>query len=356
MAFTRPSHKTIVGLDIEAGSIAATELSPNGTAHVANTAVAPLPTGLFADGEVADVAGLADSLRELFADGNLSKHVRVGLANQRIAVRTLVLPQLADRKALDAAVVFNAQDHIPMPLEQAVLDYQVVEHITDEDGVAQVIVVAVAARRDMVAKALDAVRKAGLRPVGMDLSAFGMIRALRSRGESVEAVGAAAGPARLYCHLGDTMNLAVAEGSSCLFTRVSAYGVEPLAERLVDRARLTPEHAREWLRHVGLGVEESTIEGDSEIVAATREILEEGAQKLAEEIRLSLEFYASQPRARIVEGGVLSGFGSAIPGLSERLASELSMPLDRGRPVALAGMDDADAARLTLSYGLALED
>jgi type IV pilus assembly protein PilM len=351
MAFTRPSHKTIVGLDIETGSVAATELSRNGTAHVTNTAVTPLPGGLFADGEVTDTAGLAETLRTLFAESNLSKHVRIGLANQRIAVRTLVLPQLADRKALDAAVVFNAQDHIPMPLEQAVLDYQVVEHVTDEDGVAQVVVVAVAARRDMVANALEAVRKAGLKPIGIDLSAFGMIRALRSRHDSAEA-----GPARLYCHLGDTVNLAVAEGASCLFTRVSPFGIEPLAQRLVDRARLTPEHARQWLRHVGLGVEEAQLDGDPEIVKASREILEEGAQKLAEEIRLSLEFYASQPRARMVESGVVSGFGSAIPGLSERLSEELSMSLERGRPAALAGMEEADSARLTLSYGLALED
>jgi type IV pilus assembly protein PilM len=356
MAFARTQHKTIVGLDIETGSIAATELSRNGTAHVTNTAVSPLSSGLFADGEVTDTAGLADALRNLFAEGNFSKHVRVGLANQRIAVRTLVLPQLADRKSLDAAVVFNAQEHIPMPLEQAVLDYQVVEHLTDEDGTSQVVVVAVAARRDMVNKALDAVRSAGLRPVGLDLSAFGMIRALRSRRDAVAGEANGSGPARLYCHLGDTVNLAVAEGSNCLFTRVSSFGIEALAQRVVDRVRLTPEHARQWLRHVGLGVDEAQIEGDAEIVKASREVLEDGAQKLVEEIRLSLEFYASQPRARMVEGGVLSGFGSAVPGLSERLAAELSMPLERGRPAALAGMDDADAARLTLSYGLALED
>lgn len=349
----------MVGLDIESGSAAATELSRNGSVQVTGTAVTPLPNGLFADGEVTDPAGLSEALGEMFTEKNLSKHVRVGLANQRIAVRTLILPQLSDRKELDAAVMFNAQDNIPMPLEQAVLDYQVVEHVTTEDGLSQVVVVAVAARRDMVGKVLEAVRKAGLRPVGIDLAAFGMIRALRSRADSPAPSGNGSdsgAPARLYCHLGDTMNLAVAEESNCLFTRVSTFGMEALAQRLVDRESLTSEHARQWLCHVGLDADPASIEGTPEIVKASREVLEEGVHKLVEEIRLSLEFYASQPRARSIEAAVVSGLGSAIPGLTERLAAELAMPLERGRPSALTGLADVDAARLTLSYGLALED
>ena len=75
-----------------------------------------------------------------------------------------------------------------MPLDQAVLDWQVIGHTTDENGDRKVDVVAVAARRDMIAQVLKAVSVAGLRPIGIDHSAFGMIRAL------AREVGAPVGP------------------------------------------------------------------------------------------------------------------------------------------------------------------
>ena len=72
-----------------------------------------------------------------------------------------------------------------MPLENAVMDWQVVGHSSGENGERYVGVVVVAAHRDTLGGLLDAVDRAGLRPVGIDLSAFGMVRALAS--ESYEA-------------------------------------------------------------------------------------------------------------------------------------------------------------------------
>ena len=100
-----------------------------------------------------------------------------GVANQRVVVRTLRLPQIEDRKELETAVRFQAQDHIPMPLEQAVLDWQVVAQRVGEGG-KQMDVVVVAARREMVSALASRLRRAGLKPVGIDVAAFGMIRAL----------------------------------------------------------------------------------------------------------------------------------------------------------------------------------
>ena len=72
---------------------------------------------------------------------------------------------------------FQAQDQIPMPLDQAVLDFQPLGIVETAEGPRQRVVL-VAARRDMVERVLAAVRAAGLRPEGIDLSAFAMIRAL----------------------------------------------------------------------------------------------------------------------------------------------------------------------------------
>ena len=129
------------------------------------------------DGEVADVDGLATTLKELFAQHKLPKNVRVGLANQRIVMRTIDLPPMTDAKQLASVIRFQAQDHIPMPLDQAVLEHHSLGTVQTPDG-ERTRVVLVAARRDMVARLVEALRRAGLRPQGVDLSAFAMVRAL----------------------------------------------------------------------------------------------------------------------------------------------------------------------------------
>jgi type IV pilus assembly protein PilM len=349
--------KSIVGLDIEAGSIAATEVQANGAVHVARTATAALEPGIFNEGEVTDAEALGEALSAMFSDNKLGKSVRLGIANQRVAVRTLHLPAIEDPKELEAAIRFQAQDHIPMPLEQAVLDYHVVGREANSEGEQRAVVVAVAARRDMIARCVEALQSAGLRPVGIDLSAFGMIRAL-AREAQAQSVAAADEqvPATLYCNLGDVTNLAVARGSVCLFTRVSTFGIEGVAQRLAERRRLSLEHARQWLVHVGLERPAGEVDGDPDTVAVARDILSEGAAKLTDEIRLSLEFYGAQEGALAVENVIACGPGAAVPGLLDRLGVELGKPVGFGRPAALGSQDVGAAARLTLSYGLALEE
>jgi type IV pilus assembly protein PilM len=382
LSFSKRQEKSIVGLDVEAGSIAATEVHSNGSVAVARHGIAPLAPGVFREGEIVDPEALADAVKDLFAEHKLSRTVRLGIANQKVAVRTLHLPPIENASELETAIRFQAQDHIPMPLDQAVLDWEVIGHTNTPSGERRIDVVAVAGRRDMLAAAIEALRAAGLRPVGIDLAAFGMIRALA--GGQYDAVGAAgfvnapaipyeerighesAGvaevaepasvPATLYCNLGDVVNLAVAQGRSCLFTRISAFGVEGMAQRLAERRQLTLEHARQWLAHVGLDRPVAEVEGDAETAAASREVLTEGAAKLIDELRLSLEFYGAQDGAVAVESVVACGPGTTIPGLVDRLQTGLGYPFSVGRPQALGHLGDDAAARLTLSYGLALEE
>jgi type IV pilus assembly protein PilM len=361
-------QKTVVGLDVDAGSVAAAELAGDGRS-VSRVAVAPLEGGLIKEGEVADPEALSAALRAMFDEHKLPKTVRLGIANQRVAVRTFRLPLIEDPDERETAVRFQAQEHLPMPLEQAVLDHQVIARFTGEDGTKGMEVIAVAARRDMVRTLLGAVRGAGLKPAGVDLSAFALIRALAPDASEAKTTteddghgdtnGAANGtpvPTVMYCNLGDVTNLAVARGSSCLFTRISSFGVETMAQRLASRRTLSLDHARQWLAHVGLDKPEGEIEGDAEIISAGREALEWGASKLADELRLSLEFYGAQEGAPAVERIAIAGPGSTIPGLSARLQETLGQPFSIVRPHALAGLGDAEAARLTVSYGLALEE
>jgi type IV pilus assembly protein PilM len=352
----------VVGLDIEAGSAAAAEVRQNGGAPVSAAAVEPLPPGVFHEGEVVDADRLAEALKELFGKNKLAKDVRLGIGNQRVIVRTLRLPAIEDPKEMESAVRFQAQEQIPMPLDQAVFEHQVVGGVPAEEGAQpQLDVVVVAARRDMIRSFLEPIRRAGLQPVGVDLSAFGMIRALAGAGTGAEASTEALDPtapaedAVLYCNVGDTTNLAVARRRACLFTRVSSVGLEGIAGRLAGETQLSPEHAAQWLHHVGLELPVEQVEGDPAVVATVRRVLEEGVGGLVDELRLSLDYYGAQESAVRVGRVVLSGPGSAIPGLATQVEERIGLPVAVSRPAALADFDEGTAARLTLPYGIALE-
>ena len=149
----------------------------NGSIVAERAAGVPLAADVMRDGEVVDETALGETLKELFGAHNLGKRVRVGVANQRTVLRTLELPPVTDQKELAAAVSFQAQDQVPMPLGNAVLDFHALGIIETPAGPRQRVVL-VAAQRDMVERLLSAVRQAGLTAEGVDLSAFALIRSL----------------------------------------------------------------------------------------------------------------------------------------------------------------------------------
>jgi type IV pilus assembly protein PilM len=336
--------KTLVGLDIDATGIVAASVVVNGRVRVERVAFTPLDPGIIRDGEVADVDGLAEALKTLYRENKgLDKRVRVGLANQKIVVRVVDLPYLEDAKELEAAVRFQAQDQLPMPLEHAVLDHQPLAVVNDDAGRRQRVLL-VAARREMVERVLAALRSAGLKPEGVDLSAFATVRALHRAGPDDELV--------LYLAIGGLTNLAVARGTECTFARASGSGVEALAVELAERAALTLEHAYGWLAHVGVQDPVEDVTGDRQIVEHARQILLDGVRRIASEVRSSLDFHRMQEDAGTVSRAVMTGPASAIPGFDVALASELGIPVEQGLvDGAPAGID---AGRVTVAAGLAL--
>jgi type IV pilus assembly protein PilM len=298
------SSREPVGLDVDSGYVAAVQASGG---RIAAGASMDLPDGLVVEGEVADVDGLADALKEFFKQNGLPRSVRLGVANQQVAVRELELPRIDDEADLAAAIRFKAEEAVPMPLAEAVLDHQVIGHGTNFEGTATTQVMVVAARQGMVERLADAARAAGLRPQGIDLNAFALVRLLADPSAPQEQ-------ARVYCHLAGVANLAVAVGSTCLFTRTLS--VVPAAE---------PELA---------------------------------AAQLAEEIQPSIDYYLGQPGAKLVGDVVLSGPGAAAGGLADALSPLLGLPVTVANPLGTlnrVGLPPGeDPQRHTIAAGLAL--
>jgi type IV pilus assembly protein PilM len=366
------SQKPIVGLDIEPGFIAAAEFTNGQGLTLTKAATSVLQPGLFHDGEVVDVDGLADQLKAFFADRKLSRRIRLGVANQRVVLRVIELPSIDDEDELDAAVRFKAQEELPMPLDQAVLDHRVLERFSREGG-TYIRVLVVAVRRETVEALLAAARKAGLTPDLIDLSAFAIVRSLYKPADDAvaatmgqegvapgETLGPAPLPGTLYCYVGGLTNLAIATGSTCLFNRVLPNGFESMASTLAERRGLTLDHARQWLRHVGMEREVESIEGEPEIVSEAREVMVQAARRLADEVRLSLEYYqGSVPDAHRVERMVVAGPAIAIPGFANSLGAEFGLPVEMrsfGHVNVEPGvLDEVDSSQLTVAAGLALD-
>ncbi len=316
LTLSKKNPRGSVGLDLDGGFVAAVQASGG---RISRAASAELPTGVITDGEVTDIAGLSTSLKNFFKDNWLPTRVRLGVSNQQIVVRHLELPLIQDQTELAAAVRFQAAEAIAMPLEEAVLDFQVLGQVEGREGSQRIRVVVVAARKAMIERFVEGVRGAGLKPEGIDLNAFALVRALaKNQPETADTTPGAATtslqPARVYCHLGGVTNLAVAIGDVCLFTR-------PLST--------------DWRE-----------EGD--MVASA----------LAEEIRLSIDFYMAQPDARAVGEVLLSGPGSSIDSLADELSALIHLPVTVADPLggleANGALEGEDPYRHTVAAGLAL--
>jgi type IV pilus assembly protein PilM len=274
----------VVGLDIQPGYVAAVRAHVNGGIVVERAASAPLPPDTVREGEVFDEQALGEVLDELFREAGLGRRVRVGLANQRTVLRTLELPPVSDRKELAAAVRFQAEDQVPMPLATAVLDFHSLG-VFDTPGGPKQRVIVVAAQREMVERLLRAVRHAGLRPAGVDLSAFALIRSLyhqqgngglahadaaASEGTGAEVSEGAEGAAPervLYLNVGGLTNMAIAEGTLCRFTRVVGGGLEAMAVEIAERRGIPFVEARAQLAALDLEAPPASVAVEPPVAA-----------------------------------------------------------------------------------------
>lgn len=340
--------RTIVGLEIEPGRVTAAEVSLNGTIRLTRAATAELPVGVVRDGEVVDVDAVSTALKQLWSEHKgLGKEVRIGVANAKIVVRTVDVPPVTNPAEIDAVVRQVAADELPMPMESAVLDYEPIGIVETAQGQRQRVVL-IAARREMVEAVMAAVVGAGLKPRGVDLSAFAMIRVL----------GAGRPDSALYLSIGGVANLAVVVDGVCTFTRVTGAGIEGMSIELAERRGLTLEHARKWVRHVGLELPIEEIDGDEDIVADARSVLTDGTRRLATEVRASLEFHATQNAAGAeLERAVLTGAAVGVAGFAEAFSRELGIPVETRNVAADADVIAAnELAGMTIAAGLAVEE
>jgi type IV pilus assembly protein PilM len=339
-AARRPA--TVTGLEIGATKAIAAQARLQGGQIVAERVAArELPPGLMRDGLVTDPERLAAELKSFFSEHKFSKRVRVGLGTPRTVLRMIDLPPLED-KDIRAALVMQAQERIPMPLDRAVMDFQKVGLVDTSEG-QRLRVIVVVTEREGVELLLDTLRRAGLKPEGIDLSIFSVIRSLNHHVEASD------GPV-LYAQLGDLVNIAIAENSVCRFTRQAPQGLAMLLARLAENRGIPLEEAHKLL-HAGDG---EGLPGEGEISVA--DLLSRAALELGSELRAAAEFYSTQFGPEVVSTGVVAGPLASLPGFIETLSAASGLELRCGEVVADGpdALGEVDARIAPVAAGLAV--
>jgi type IV pilus assembly protein PilM len=354
-------HKQLVGLKVGGSQLAAAHVRNNGHAEVAQLAREPLEAGIVVGGELRDPDALAEALKLFFAKHKLPKrNVRLGIANNRIGVRTLEVVGIADPKQLANAIRFRAQEALPIPIEEAVLDYHVLSEGTNEEGESVRRVLLVVAYRELVDRYLDACRRAGIRLVGIDLEAFALLRTLAPPRE--EGYGRA-GSALVAVAIGhDRTTFAVSDGRACEFTRVLEWGGYSLNVAVARALDLTPSAAEPVKRSLSLHGSEIVEELAPEQAEAAREAMRKQVNTFARELVSSLQFYQGQPGSLPIGSITLTGGTAHLGGLAEELERLIGVTVVVGDPLVRVELgkkvaeDEEQVGSFAIAIGLGIED
>jgi type IV pilus assembly protein PilM len=352
--------KKITGLKIGASQLAAARVANNGSAELLQVARTPLEPGIVVGGELRDPDALAEALKEFFAKNNLPKKgVRLGIANNRIGVRTFDIAGIDDDKQLTNAIRFRAQETLPIPIDEAVLDYQVLGDGRTEDGQPTKRVLLVVAYRDLIDRYVDACKKAGISLVGIDLEAFALLRALHAPQEAVDADADAALVAVAIGH--DRSTFAVSDGRICEFTRVLEWGGSALNVAIARALDAAPSEVDGVKRALAL-TDEMVPEGlTPEQAQKARDAMRRAIQTFARELVSSLQYYQNQPGSLGIGEIVLTGGTAHLAGLAGELERLIGVRVRVGDPLARMKVskkvgEAEQVGSLAVAIGLGIED
>jgi type IV pilus assembly protein PilM len=326
--------RRLIGLDVGTNAVTVAEVSAGEPPRLELFAQVALPRDAMREGEVADEGAVAEAVARLRAEVGLKKTpVRVGVASPRVIVRQVEMP-LMSREELASALQFQAADLIPIPIEDAVLDFAILGTDTASDGDQTMRVLLAAAQANTVLRLVSAVEAGGLPVAAVDLQALALTRALARRvpayapapaGDGGVAVDSGGGAEGIVSFGGGVTAITVHEGGVPRFVRVLGTGGRELTDAIAAELDIPAETAEALKRQLSSGV------GD-ELVARARTAIERPLAVLLDEVRSSIDYYRNQPGANRLSRVIATGGSSQLPDLPERMSALVGVPVDLAQP------------------------
>jgi len=347
-----PTQGGALGLEIGASNLKLVEL---GGRHLQlrSFAMRPTPPDLFHEGMILEPNALADEIRLLVEEAGAKKRrVITALANQVAITRIISVPRM-ERKELEEAIRWEAERYIPFPLEEVVLDFDLLDDPSELEEGEEMEVIIAAAKEEVVVQLAETLYAAGLNPVAIDLKPFAGLRTIEPflSPQENEAEENEVAPITTYLEIG-------AESSSLVFLR----GERPL---LVRALRIAGNHFTQAIaKAFGLDLERAehikreyalaTLSTEDEAAMAEMEERTDGPSPaqiydaihpilldLTTEVRRSFDFFRSQFEEHHLHQAYLAGGGSKLKGLKGLLSDALGITFVEINPWSQIKIDES---------------
>jgi type IV pilus assembly protein PilM len=259
---------------------------------------------------------------------------RYAISGQSVFIRFVKLPPLGEEN-IEQIVTFEAQQHVPFPINEVVWDYQLLEGGEEKE------VTLVAIKSDALDEINDAVNEAGVGTAEIDAAPMALYNAMR------RAVADLSEPTLLIDIGAKTTNLLYVEGSK-FFTRSVAVGGVSLTTAIekeygISFADAEAQKVTNGLVALGGGHTEQL----DEAVAALAMTLRNALSRLPSEIARTTNYYRSQHGGSAPKRVLLAGGGANLPYLKEFFEEKMRLPVEFFNPLsAVAVAKGVDVDRL----------
>lgn len=356
-----------VSVDFGSTALRAIEYTEDkkGNVTVHGTHVQPLRPGVIHRGRVADPEELTAVLKTLKSEaGFKAKDIVFGLSNNAVVVRRAPVDWQPD-KFFRQSLPYAIPDGILIEDVDYQIDYhplgEYVDTLANGDQVRRVQVLIVAAETEVVQGYIDTIRAAGLRPSRADHLGFALTRlAARSGREGVEAVVDIGSQAT---------NMVLHLGGQPLFVRHLSKGLEAIVDELSSQFGWETAAAVQALQALGVStaIPMSVVGAGAFGAEAPQEepphpaqpIIDRYATDFISEIRTSVDWFLQNSQTiSSLDRVILSGGGAVLPGMADRIAAELHIPIEVAQPFSTLNAKNVDispddAPRWATAAGLA---
>ncbi len=285
--------------------------------------------------DAARPAQIRAAIGELVGRLGIKGKARYAISGQSVFIRFVKLPPLDDDN-IEQLVTFEAQQHVPFPLEEVVWDYEILEAAGEKE------VVIVAIKGDALEEINDGVNDSGLATSEVDVSPMALYNAFRAAYPDLDE------PVLLIDVGAKTSDLLYIEGNR-FFTRSANVGGSAISTAIskefgVPFAEAEAHKTQSGLVALGGGHTEQLDEATAALAMCIRNAM----TRLATEIPRTTNYYRSQHGGSAPKRVFLAGGGANLPYAKEFFEEKLRLPVDYFNPLpAITVGPDVDTDRLS---------
>jgi len=306
----------IFGLDIGRSFIKLVQVEVKGSKKVLVAAsVVPTPDGGIQSESPVDLNKVSEAVKSCVSAAKIeSDKCAVSLIESQVVSRLIQLPALTD-KELASAINWEAEQYIPLPIKDVILQYKVINKNEASGGETKMDVLLIAAPKRVVQKYITVVKDAGLSPEALETESAALTRSLTKPTD----------PPTIIVSMGAlSTELVLAQNGNVLFTRSIATGGVNLTKAIIAEFNLPQKQAEEYKQTYG--ILEDKLSG--KVASVLKPILD----IIITEILKAVEYARSHAKNSQVMRVVICGGGAFLPGLSEFLVERTSLEVSLGDP------------------------